>query len=105
MDVPCLHCGTLHWLNEKLVSSDSNKCPSCFSLCCMEGKIVLPILQLLPEPLCYLLTSDDHAAVKFCEDMWKYNCAFAFTSLGICEQFDQNVEHKGLPIFKIYTEL
>ncbi|KAF9472798.1 hypothetical protein BDN70DRAFT_909035 [Pholiota conissans] len=112
MNLPCGHCGALHWLAEKLANS-SNKNPR-FSQCCMEGKILLSIIESPPEPLRNLLTSMDPKSALFRDDMWKYNRAFAFTSLGVSEDdtinWTQPDEHghsrpKGPPVFRICKEL
>ena len=70
----------------------------------MKGKIRLPALGEPPEPLCGLLTSNECTAVKFWEDMWKYNQAFAFTSLGVQEDHSVN-QDRGPPVFRISGEL
>jgi hypothetical protein len=74
-------------------------------MCCSEGKVDLgPALEAPPEPLRTLLTSPTRDAVHFREEMWKYNRALAFTSLGVDE--DHNV-NKGIgpPVFRISGEL
>ncbi|KIM40031.1 hypothetical protein M413DRAFT_29163, partial [Hebeloma cylindrosporum] len=102
MDIPCPHCGALHWLAEKL--SNSSKHSPKFGMCCMEGKVQLPALEAPPEPLRQLLTSEDRSAKTFRDEIWKYNRAFAFTSLGVDE--DHSVNHgRGPPVFRIFGEL
>ena len=102
MDVPCPNCGALHWLAEKL--SNSSKGLLKFGMCCMEGKVWLPALEAPPETLQHLLTSAHHDAKTFCDDIWKYNCALSFTSLGVNE--DHSVNHgQGPLVFRIFREL
>jgi hypothetical protein len=72
----------------------------------MNGQVRLPALQPPPEPLHHLLTSTEPNAVKFHENIWKYNRAFAFTSIGVEE--DQTINHghrHGPPVFQICGEL
>ena len=102
MDVPCPDCGALHWLAKKYASS-SQRNPT-FGTCCYEGRVHLPALEALPEPLHTLLTSNNHEVKSFQEDIWKYNCALAFTSLGVNEDHSINCG-RGQPVFQICGEL
>ena len=102
MDVSCPNCGALHWLAKKLF--DSSKCSPKFGMCCMEGKVQLPALETLPEPLQQLLTFDDCNATMFQNEIWKYNCALAFTSLGVNEDHSVN-QGQGPPVFRISGKL
>ena len=102
MDVQCPDCGALHWLAEKY-SSSSQRNPR-FGTCCSEGRVHLPASEAPPEPLHTLLTSDDNDSKSFREDIWKYNRALAFTSLGVTEDHSIN-RGGGLPVFRICGEL
>lgn len=102
MDVPCPDCGALHWLAKKYTSS-SQRNPK-FGTCCAEGRVHLPALEAPPEPLRSLLTSDNRESKSFQEDIWKYNRAFAFTSLGVTEDHAINCG-RGQPVFRICGEL
>ena len=51
-----------------------------------------------------MLTSMDRPAVKFREDIWKYNRALSFTSLGVHEDRSVN-KGNGPPVFRISGEL
>ena len=73
MNIECPSCGSLHWMVEK--KSSSSKSSPRFSICCSDGRVSLSLLQPPPEPLQSLLTSMNCPAVKFWEDIWKYNCA------------------------------
>ena len=102
MDVICTHCGAAHWKDERL--SKSTLAAPKFGVCCMDGKVQLPALQDPPPQLRELLTSPDQSCVKFRQNLWKYNRAFAFTSLGVSE--DHSVNHgRGPPVFRIFGEL
>ena len=102
MDVQCPDCGARHWLAEKYTSS-SQRNPR-FGTCCSEGRVHLPALEAPPEPLCTLLSSDDHDSTSFRENIWKYNRALAFTSLGVTEDHSIN-RGRGQPVFRICGEL
>ena len=54
MEFLCSHCGAKFWESEKL--SISTKDCIKFSLCCGQGKVVLPSLATPPELLIHLLT-------------------------------------------------
>jgi hypothetical protein len=103
MVVNCENCGALHWLDERIsVSSRSN--PT-FGLCCNSGKVVLPMLRDPPESLKVLIEGDDRQGKDFRENIWKYNRAFAFTSLQVTEDHSVNDRHRGPPVFRIQGEL
>ena len=102
MEIPCPHCGALHWLAEKLAAS-SKRSPK-FGMCCIEGKVQLPALEAPPEPLRWLLTTGGHDATTFWDEIWKYNRALSFTSLGVDEDHSVN-QGWGPPVFRIFGEL
>ena len=102
MDIACPHCGALHWLAEKLAAS--SKCLPKFGMCCIEGKVQLPALEALPEPLQQLLTTGGHNVTTFWDEIWKYNQALAFTSLGVNEDHSVN-QGWGPPVFRIFGKL
>ena len=76
-----------------------------FSLCCNSGKVVLPVMRDPPEILKVLLESNDHQGKDFRENIWKYNRAFAFTSLQVTEDHSVNERCRGPPVFRIQGEL
>ncbi len=53
-----------------------------FSLCCKNGKVLLPNLLATPQELKVLLTNKESNAVKFRDQIRMYNLVLAFTSLG-----------------------
>ncbi|KAI0262639.1 hypothetical protein BGY98DRAFT_1049578, partial [Russula aff. rugulosa BPL654] len=55
MDVKCVHCGALHWLEEHL--KDSSASSSHFSRCCHHGKVSLDPLPQPPQRLQDLFTA------------------------------------------------
>ncbi len=52
-----------------------------FSLCCENGKVLLPNLLATPQELEVLLTSKESSAVKFRDQIHMYNLVLAFTLL------------------------
>ena len=80
MTYHCSYCDAKFWEGEKL--STSTKQISKFSLCCGEGKVVLPPLDNLPELLDHLLTSTDTRGKYFRNQIRAYNSSLAFCSLG-----------------------
>ncbi|KAF6171105.1 hypothetical protein GIB67_020584 [Kingdonia uniflora] len=81
MDVRCIHCSTLHWLDEKL--SHSSILNQRFGQCCFQGNIRLPTLDPLPIELQELYNGNGILSRSFRNYLREYNAAIAFTSLGI----------------------
>ncbi|KAF6749174.1 hypothetical protein DFP72DRAFT_1143182, partial [Ephemerocybe angulata] len=102
MDHDCPSCGALHWSSEQLAASSQHD-PK-YGICCNSGQVQLPLLRDPPQPLKDLFTSDHDDAKEFRENVWKYNRAFAFTSMYAEE--DQSVNRgRGPPVFRILGEL
>ena len=80
MTFPCLYCSAKFWQSEKL-STSTKDCLK-FSLCCGQGKVVLPTLATPPEMLSNLLTTADKQGRDFRDHIRAYNSALAFASLG-----------------------
>ena len=81
MNIPCHYCGGLHWADERLAHSlDTN--PE-FGKCCNHDEVQLPSLCDLLAPLRALFVGNDAAAQEFHENIWQYNSAFTFTSIGV----------------------
>ena len=89
MGVRCRWCGALHWMGENLSRSSTNN--PIFGMCCNSGKVQL-LLREPPDFLKSLLDGGHRLAVEFRENLWKYNCAFTFTSLRVSEDHSIN-EH------------
>src|SRR5271168_4469958 len=103
MEVKCRCCGALHWMDEKL--SRSSRSNPVFGQCCNSRKVVLPILRDPPQNLKILLEGNDRQGRDFRENLWKYNRAFAFTSLQVTEDQLINERCCGPPVFRIQGEL
>lgn len=70
MDVVCDHCGALKY---------SAETPG---LCCLGGKVKLPILTPPPEPLYSLLRGETPQSRHYLANTQKYNSCFQMTSFG-----------------------
>ncbi|KIL59782.1 hypothetical protein M378DRAFT_54879, partial [Amanita muscaria Koide BX008] len=102
MNVQCPHCKALHWMAEKL-SSSSQRSPK-FGMCCNQGKVALPPHPDPPPQIRELYESLEQRCKDFRNNIWKYNRAFAFTSLGVNEVKSLN-NGRGPPVFCISGEL
>ena len=75
-----------------------------FGDCCISGRVQLPVLDNVPEPLKGLLESDRSEARAFWNSIRQYNSALAFTSLGA--KFDLSLLQGGGPyVLKLHGEL
>ncbi|PIA28604.1 hypothetical protein AQUCO_06800042v1 [Aquilegia coerulea] len=81
MDVICPSCSAYHWLDERLTKSTKKK--SFFGMCCLQGKIKLPLLTPLPSAIKLLYEGRNSLARSFRKDIRSYNAANAFSSLGV----------------------
>ncbi len=80
MDTICGFCSAKMWIKEQSTNSTNNN-PQ-FSLCCENGKVLLPNLPATPQELEVLLTSKERSAIKFRDEIRMYNSVLAFISLG-----------------------
>ena len=70
---------TCHYCDAKLWPTETS------SLCCANGQLNLPSLQILPEPLHQLFVVDTAESRCFLNNIRSYNSAFASASLGVNE--------------------
>ncbi len=102
MDTICGFYNAKMWIKEQLAKSSYNN-PQ-FSLCCENGKVLLPSLPPTPQELEVLLTSKDANAVKFRDQIRMYNSVLAFISLGA--KVDESITRGPRPYsFRIQGEL
>ncbi|KAH6879939.1 hypothetical protein BKA70DRAFT_1447640 [Coprinopsis sp. MPI-PUGE-AT-0042] len=101
MDQTCTHCGAMFWLCERL--SNSSQENPIYSRCCSHGDIRIPALKEPPVGIRNLYLSQDRIGTQFRANLWQYNCAFAFTSLGINDKSIYTAG--GPPSFRIAGEL
>ncbi|GJU39517.1 helicase [Tanacetum coccineum] len=74
-------CNATMWYNER--SDKSRKAVTLtFSLCCQEGKLLLPRFSDTPQPLKKLLDYNDPTTLRFKDQIRVYNSMFCFTSFG-----------------------
>jgi hypothetical protein len=101
MDDICPHCQALHWKAEETRHVDLGRG---YGLCCNHGTVHLPPLPEPPPALRALLDGSDPQSRHFLDNIWQYNTALAFTSLGV--NVDKNVNHRSGPyVFHIHGEL
>jgi hypothetical protein len=89
----CRHCNALLLNKERP------------GLCCLDGKVQLPPLSIIPENLATLYHENSPLGRHFRSNIRKYNQAFAFTSLGA--QVDQGLANQvgGVYTFRISGQL
>ena len=103
MDIQCVNCNALHWIDERLVNS-SRREPK-FGMCCTSGKILLDKLDEPPAEIKQLLYGQDAISKSFREHIRNYNNALAMTSLG-CKVDDKiNRGGAGPYVFKVHGKL
>ena len=100
MDYHCSHCNAKFWENEKL--STSTKDDFKFSICCGQGKVVIPALPSPPELLMHLLTATDSRGRAFREYIRAYNSALVFASLGVNLDKELASARRGVYTFRIH---
>jgi hypothetical protein len=88
------------WHGERLGSSQGDRI-IVYNKCCKDGKVTIPPYRPRPEPLASLARFDGNSTSKnFMRNIRKYNCLFAFTSMGA--NIDNSVnDGRGPPVFKI----
>ncbi len=102
MDTICGICNAKMWIKER--SAKLRKNHPQFSLCCENGKVLLPNLPATPQELEVLLTNKESSAVKFRDQIRMYNSVLAFTLFGA--KVDELVTRGPGPYsFRIQSEL
>ena len=102
MTVICQSCHALCWMAAHITNS-LDRTPL-FGDCCISGRIRLPVLDNVPQPLKGLLESNQPEARSFWDNIRWYNSALAFTSLGA--NFDTSALQGGGPyVLKLHGEL
>ncbi|CAB5391360.1 unnamed protein product [Rhizophagus irregularis] len=94
MNHRCSKCGAMMWIDETV--NKSSKSPV-FTICCANGKVILPLLQELPYPLNILLLENNPHSCLFQQNIRMYNSALSFTSLGA------NIDHQITGVGGVYT--
>ncbi|GAU19177.1 hypothetical protein TSUD_198580 [Trifolium subterraneum] len=99
-DFLCQKCGSTMWYEERANKPSRPETPE-FSICCLQGKVVLDFLKQPPEYLKELLDyRGGMRSIKFRENIRAYNSIFAFTSMGA--KIDRAVNFRpGSYVYKI----
>jgi hypothetical protein len=102
--VECSECRALLWRDESMRGSKELMTDS-FALCCMRGKVLLPVALKSPPELLTKLTKNKHPKSKgFLENIRRYNSMFAFTSLG--GHIDHSINNgRGPYCFRLHGKL
>ncbi|XP_049362072.1 uncharacterized protein LOC125826778 [Solanum verrucosum] len=96
----CQYCQAILWYEERTDKSKNTRQPK-FTLCCMEGRIRVPLLTQSPPYLKYLLGNESgKVGMNFRKNIRVYNSMFAFTSMG--GRVDRSINRsKGPYVFRI----
>jgi hypothetical protein len=79
--VQCQYCKAKLWVQER-VSSSSRLNPK-FSVCCAQGRVIVPKIQPDPDGLILrLLTGSSRESLQFRTNIRKYNTCTSFASMG-----------------------
>lgn len=90
------------WYCERARKTQHTKKPK-FSLCCMQGKISLPLLKDPPIFLRDLLENKHPKSKAFLEDIRAYNSMFSFTSMG--GKIDKTINNGAGPyVYRMYGQ-
>ncbi|GJR09502.1 ATP-dependent DNA helicase PIF1 [Tanacetum coccineum] len=95
----CHNCNATMWYEERNNKGKRSANPT-FSLCCQEGKVLLPRFIETPEPLRRLLDYTEPGTSRFRDQIRVYNGMFCFTSFGARIDHSINVG-RGLYTFRI----
>jgi len=77
----CEKCGAMMWYEERTRKSSRPRYPK-FSMCCLNGRVVIAPYLKLPQPLYDLYHKHDRAGKFFLDNIRSFNSMFAFTSMG-----------------------
>ncbi|XP_056860135.1 uncharacterized protein LOC108835628 [Raphanus sativus] len=98
----CKYCQAYMWFGERIGKRRRSSNPV-FTMCCKNGKVVLPRLTNPPMELMYLLCKGDELSKHFREFIRAYNMMFSFTSLG--GKIDHSINNgRGPFVFRMSGE-
>lgn len=98
----CPFCKALMWYDERVCKSRNTTKPE-FTMCCMQGRIEIAPLKILPKPLYDLYHKNDRKSKYFMENIRSFNSMFAFTSMGGNIDKTKN-DGKAPPVFVLNGE-
>lgn len=79
----CYFCQSLMWFKERIKRDNSESSLNTFSLCCLQGKVVLPSFKHPPSDLKDLFFNPQNPNFKkFHTNIRQYINMFSFTSMG-----------------------
>ncbi|KAG0125458.1 hypothetical protein HOY82DRAFT_492929, partial [Tuber indicum] len=73
-----------------------------FESCCKCGDTMMERMRVLPEPLNYLLTSQDDQSRLFRQDLRRWNNLLAFTSIRYNHDDRASAIGEGFNLFQIH---
>ncbi|XP_057734424.1 uncharacterized protein LOC130949818 [Arachis stenosperma] len=76
----CIYCKALMWDHERLSKSINSVTPH-FGLCCMDGKVELPLMKQAPDNLKALYFLDDEMGRYYQKNIRAFNAMFSFTTM------------------------
>lgn len=90
------------WYEERIQKKYKARYPR-FSMCCKQGRIILPLYRRPPQPLYDLFNKQDQRGKFFLANIRSFNSMFAFTSMG--GKIDTKInDGGGPPIFVLNGE-
>ncbi|XP_016194941.1 uncharacterized protein LOC107635906 [Arachis ipaensis] len=90
----CLFCNANMWNKERLTRTNGHATPH-FGLCCMDGKVQLPILKSAPDILQNLHFKHDETSRFFKKKIRLFNSMFSFTSMA--GRMNNNINNGSAP--------
>jgi len=102
----CSNCKAVFWNAESVGKEARTSSGSpIYNKCCKGGRIVIPPFLPRPEPLASLARFDGGSVSnKFMKNIRRYNCLFAFSSMGAKIDRTMN-DGRGPPVFKICGQI
>ncbi|XP_058733993.1 uncharacterized protein LOC131605682, partial [Vicia villosa] len=97
------YCGAIMWFEERVQKQYNATYPK-FSMCCSQGRIVLPHYKKAPQPLHDLFHKHDTRSKLFMDNIRSFNSMFAFTSMGGKIHGEINNGHDAPPMFVMNGE-
>lgn len=98
----CTLCGAMMWYQERARKDRKSTHPK-FSLCCMHGKVKLPLLKNPPPILRRYLENKDAKSRHFVKNIRTFNMMFSFTSMGGKVDYSIN-QGRGPYVFRLHGQ-
>lgn len=92
----CKFCGALFCFGERAKKDSKKRTANVFSMCCLQGKVELPLLRSPPPALKKLFfDKSSNQSKNFHANIRQYNNMFSFTSMG--GKIDHSIDNGGGP--------